>query len=133
MGEVWLHTRPDDIWQERLYAIQWAKRESLAKNRQETFFASVNEDDQARERKVEAVVRDNLAHGNTRVWCPISRSNPGSRQPASTANVGGLIGTISLIRASCFRLPLIHHTDAQLLNAQSTFPSLPISSLDCVQ
>ena len=34
--------RPDDIFQERLYAIQWITKESLNKRRQETFFAAVN-------------------------------------------------------------------------------------------
>ena len=52
--------RPDDIFQERLYCIQWITKESLGKSRQETFFATVTEDDLARERKVEAIVRENL-------------------------------------------------------------------------
>ena len=50
--------RPDDIFQERLYCIQWITKESLDKGRQETFFAAVTDDDLARERKVEAIVRD---------------------------------------------------------------------------
>ncbi len=37
--------RPDDIFQERLYAIQWIRKETLEKSRQETFFASVTEAD----------------------------------------------------------------------------------------
>jgi hypothetical protein len=37
--------RPDDIFQERLYCIQWITRETLGKGRQETFFASVTEDE----------------------------------------------------------------------------------------
>ena len=37
--------RPDDIFQERLYCIQWITKESLGKGRQETFFAAVTEDD----------------------------------------------------------------------------------------
>ena len=35
----------DDIFQERLYAIQWITKETLSKSRQETFFAAVIEDD----------------------------------------------------------------------------------------
>ena len=53
--------RPDDIFQERLYCIQWITKESLGKQRQETFFSGVTKDDLARERKVEEIVRDNLA------------------------------------------------------------------------
>jgi putative DNA methylase len=53
--------RPDDIWQERLYAIQWITKKSLGKGRQETFFAAVNDDDFAREQQVESIVRENLA------------------------------------------------------------------------
>ncbi len=33
--------RPDDIFQERLYAVQWVKKITLGKPRQETFFAAV--------------------------------------------------------------------------------------------
>jgi putative DNA methylase len=53
--------RPDDIWQERLYAIQWITRDSFGKGRQETFFSTVNDDDLGREHQVEAIVRENLA------------------------------------------------------------------------
>jgi putative DNA methylase len=53
--------RPDDILQERLYCIQWMTRESLDKARQETFFAGVTDEDILRERKVEAIVRENLS------------------------------------------------------------------------
>ncbi|MGO9431396.1 anti-phage-associated DUF1156 domain-containing protein [Rhodoblastus sp.] len=52
--------RPDDIFQERLYCIQWITKESLSKGRPQTFFATVTEDDLARERKVEAIVAQNL-------------------------------------------------------------------------
>ena len=53
--------RPDDIFQERLYCIQWITKETLGKGRQETFFAAVTEEDQEREKKVEEIVRSNLA------------------------------------------------------------------------
>jgi putative DNA methylase len=33
--------RPDDIFQERLYAIQWITKDTLGTSRQETFFAAV--------------------------------------------------------------------------------------------
>ncbi|WP_179877553.1 anti-phage-associated DUF1156 domain-containing protein [Rhizobium anhuiense] len=53
--------RSDDIWQERLYAIQWITKASLGKGRQETYFAGATEDDLARERQVEAIVAENLS------------------------------------------------------------------------
>lgn len=53
-------SRLDDIYQERLYCIQWITKETLGKRRQETFFASVTDDDLAREHEVEAIVRENL-------------------------------------------------------------------------
>ena len=53
--------RPDDIFQERLYCIQWITKDSFKKGRQETYFSAITEDDLTRERKVEAIVRSNLA------------------------------------------------------------------------
>jgi adenine-specific DNA methylase len=53
--------RPDDIFQERLYCIQWITAKTLGKSRQETFFASVTAADLAREQKVEQIVQENLA------------------------------------------------------------------------
>ena len=53
--------RPDDIFQERLYCIQWITKESLEKSRKETYFASVTEEDLERERLVEQIVEENLA------------------------------------------------------------------------
>jgi putative DNA methylase len=47
--------RRDDIFQERLYCVQWITKESLCKSRQETFFAGATEEDVARERKVEQI------------------------------------------------------------------------------
>lgn len=52
--------RPDDIWQERLYCIQWITKATLRRGRQETFFRAVLPEDEARERHVEALVEQNL-------------------------------------------------------------------------
>jgi hypothetical protein len=55
---------PDDVFQERLYCIQWMTRETLGCHRPETFFAAVSEEDLARERKVEAFVAERgLSYG----------------------------------------------------------------------
>ncbi|MFZ1536028.1 MAG: DUF1156 domain-containing protein [Chromatiaceae bacterium] len=51
---------PHDVFQNRLYAIQWITKESLNRISKETFFESVNEADLERERKVESIVRENL-------------------------------------------------------------------------
>jgi putative DNA methylase len=52
--------RPDDVFQERLFCIHWITRESLNRPRKDTFFAAVTESDAERERKVEAIVAENL-------------------------------------------------------------------------
>jgi putative DNA methylase len=69
--------RPDDIYQERLYAIQWITKESLDKGQQETFFAAVTDDDVARERQVETLVRENLARWQDEGLVPDMRIEPG--------------------------------------------------------
>ncbi|UAJ74030.1 DNA methylase [Synechocystis sp. PCC 7339] len=53
--------RPDDIFQERLYCIQWITKETLKKSTQETYFASVTAWDLANEKKVEEIVEKNLS------------------------------------------------------------------------
>ncbi len=53
--------QPDDIFQERLYAIQWITKDTLGKSRQNTYFAGITSEDLDREHRVEAIVRENLA------------------------------------------------------------------------
>jgi putative DNA methylase len=69
--------RPDDIFQERLYAIQWITKDSLGKSRQETFFAAVTEEDLTREKQVETLVRKNLAGWQAEGLMPDMRIEPG--------------------------------------------------------
>jgi putative DNA methylase len=71
--------RPDDIIQERLYCIQWIKRETLSKARQETFFASVTDEDVRREQKVEAIVRENLSIWQAEGLVPDMPIEPGDK------------------------------------------------------
>ena len=52
--------RAEDIFQERLYCVQWITKESLEEGRQETFFERVREGDLARSRTVESILRENL-------------------------------------------------------------------------
>ena len=51
---------PDDIFQERLYAIQWISKESISAGRQETWFAAPTDADLQREQRVEQIVAENL-------------------------------------------------------------------------
>jgi len=69
--------RPDDIFQERLYCIQWIKKETLDAARQETFFAAPTEADLARERKVDAIVAENLARWQKEGLVPDMPIEPG--------------------------------------------------------
>jgi len=70
--------RPDDIWQERLYAIQWITN-TLDNVRPETFFAAVTDDDLARERKVEAIVAENLVSWQDEGLVPDMPIEPGDK------------------------------------------------------
>src|ERR1019366_3163796 len=69
--------RPDDIFQERLYCIQWITKETLGKGRQETFFVAVTNDDLFRERQVEEIVRENLARWQDEGLVPDMKIEPG--------------------------------------------------------
>lgn len=51
----------EDIYQERLYAIQWVTKESAATTRQVTYFSEVDDDDLARERAVSDIVQASLS------------------------------------------------------------------------
>jgi putative DNA methylase len=70
--------RPDDIFQERLYCIQWITRASLGRGRQETFFAAVTEDDLVRERKVEAILRESIGQWQDEGVIPEMPIEPGA-------------------------------------------------------
>ena len=69
--------RPEDIYQERLYCIQWITQATIEKGRPETFFAPVNEADIERERRVEEIVRKNLARWQQEGLVPDLAIDPG--------------------------------------------------------
>jgi putative DNA methylase len=52
--------RPEDVFQERLYAVQWITRETLNQGRQDTYFATPTPDDLGREHRIDAIVEDRL-------------------------------------------------------------------------
>ena len=72
--------RRDDIFQERLYCIQWiTARITVYNRRKTTFFASVTMSDLERERQVEAIVAENLADGRTDGFVPDMAIEPGDK------------------------------------------------------
>ena len=52
--------KSDDIFQERLYAVQWISAESINSSRQETFYAGVSDADLEREKLVIEIVKEKL-------------------------------------------------------------------------
>lgn len=70
-------SRPEDIYHERLYAIQWITKKSINASRQDTYFATVTEADIARERQVERLVAENLARWQAEGLAPDMAIEPG--------------------------------------------------------
>ncbi|QGM48240.1 anti-phage-associated DUF1156 domain-containing protein [Methylocystis heyeri] len=71
--------RPSDLFQERLYAIQWITKETLRKPRQTTFFTSVRPEDEAREHKVHEFVEANLTSWQAQGLVPDMSISPGEK------------------------------------------------------
>ena len=71
--------RPDDIFQERLYAIQWITAETIDAPRQETYFTAASEADLDRERKAESIVAKNLTQWQTDGLIPDMAIEPGDK------------------------------------------------------
>ncbi|OIQ55877.1 hypothetical protein MOTE_23770 [Moorella thermoacetica] len=70
--------RPDDVFQERLYAIQWMRPKKKGKG-YEYEFRSVTEADLERERIVEEYIAKNLAEWQDKGWIPDMRIEPGEK------------------------------------------------------
>lgn len=68
--------RPDDIFQERLYCIQWMQPKEGG-TRYEYEFRAVTEEDLERERIVEEYVAEHLAEWQEEGWVPDMRIEPG--------------------------------------------------------
>ena len=69
--------RDDDIYNERLYAIQWIKDDGSI--RPATEFRSVTKADLARETKVTQYVQLNLSEWQEKGWVPDTRIEPGDK------------------------------------------------------
>ncbi|MDX8396656.1 MAG: anti-phage-associated DUF1156 domain-containing protein [Mariprofundaceae bacterium] len=70
--------KANDIFQERLYAIQWITKETLDKNRKETYFASVTKEDLQRERQVEVIVEKGFEQWQAEGLLPDMAIEPGA-------------------------------------------------------
>ena len=70
--------RPDDIFQERLYAIHWMRPKPNGK-KFDYEFRSVSDDDMTREYRVEEHVSQNLAEWQGKGWIPDMRIEPGAK------------------------------------------------------
>lgn len=62
--------RPDDIYQERLYCVQWMKKKSNASKKFDYHFRSVTPDDVKREQKVIDYVGSHLAQWQEKGFIP---------------------------------------------------------------
>ena len=69
--------REDDIFNERLYAVQWIKDDGSS--RPETAFRSVTPDDEAREAKVTRYMQSHLKEWQAKGWVPDMRIEPGDK------------------------------------------------------
>ena len=69
--------REDDIFQERLFAIQWMKDDGSS--RPDTKFSSVTSDDLEREKKVKEYVQRHLGEWQDNGWVPDIRIEPGEK------------------------------------------------------
>ena len=69
--------RPEDIFQERLYAVQWIKKATLDQSRQVTFFAAVTSEDERREKIVDEFVSANLTSWQAQGLIPDMAIEPG--------------------------------------------------------
>lgn len=81
--------RPDDIFQKRLYAIQWITGANVDTARPETFFASVTQADLEREENVERIVSENLEHWQLEGLVPDMAIEPGDKtdEPIRTPRI----------------------------------------------
>ncbi len=69
--------RANDIFQERLYAIQWIRKETLNSGRQETYFSSVTGKDLESEKIIERIVQENLELWQAKGYIPDMAIEPG--------------------------------------------------------
>lgn len=59
-GKADFKPNENDIFQERIYAIQWISKDTLEKSRQVTYFSAVTTRDIENERKIETILSNNI-------------------------------------------------------------------------
>ena len=69
--------QPQDIFQERLYAIHWIERDTISNARQVTYFRAVTPEDIAREEKVEKILGANFSDWQASGLIPDMAIEPG--------------------------------------------------------
>ena len=69
--------RPDDLFNERLYAIQWTRGDGSS--RPDTEFRSVTPADLEREQMISTYVKNHLSEWQTHGWVPDMRIEPGDK------------------------------------------------------
>ncbi|MEZ6088214.1 MAG: hypothetical protein R3C05_09365 [Pirellulaceae bacterium] len=105
---------PEDVFQERLYAIHWMKPR-LSGRRFGYEFRSVSEADLSREQIVENQVAENLTEWQAKGWIPDMQIEPGEKTDEQSELRGGLIGTTSSIPRQLLLASLINRfSDARL-------------------
>lgn len=62
--------RPDDVFQERLYAILWMSRETIDDARPKTFFTGASGEDLRREEEIRSIVEQNIVEWQNRGLIP---------------------------------------------------------------
>jgi adenine-specific DNA methylase len=108
--------RPGDIFQERLYAIQWLTPDGRI------FFTSAREEDLAREKEAETIVRSSLADWQAEGLVPDSRIEPGDKTDEPIRTRGWthwhhLFTPRHLLIAAICRQQIAAHADVQLQQA----------------
>ena len=101
MGEVGLYAATGRHLSGAALRIQWITKDHSARRRQETFFAAVTEDDLARERKVEAIVANNLAQWQSEGLVPDMPIEPGEKTTSQSAHAAGRTGITCLRHGNC--------------------------------
>ena len=71
--------RPEDIFQERLYCVQWITANSLDKKQKQVFFAGITEEDLEREQKVDQIVAENIVQWQQQGFVPDMEIEPGDK------------------------------------------------------
>ena len=69
----------DDIFQERIYAIQWITAETVGLSRQETFFSAVTARDLEVEANIESIVASNIDNWQEQGLIPDMQIEPGAK------------------------------------------------------